>query len=359
MARRVLGLTERIFDVASRAGCKLGLSLPTLASLLTRLPLAGAVGGSAVGRAPEVCCLEFNIGSSMSRAPGVTRIVVGEGGGGAPASVGEIVKRKLFPDCPDFVFNVSFSCGRASRSGLGVYADPRSIWFNVFFGYYEIIAPKSSWARPFGYEVEKGKAQVCFDDIVRLGKADWNYFSNYIYGVPLSDIEPYDQINMDEVGCIQHGRDRVGGGERYWDIVELDGVEVVSAYVSGRDGKRLQSPSRVLSPLWRLAFGSSAASPTHQDSFIPTRMRARLNISYLEDEDSRLGKVYRTLIFGGTTNSGYPDKAANEFLLKLQMQALHEIIGRYYHHLGFASGDTGVPDYSNHTIGSDNAGSTA
>jgi hypothetical protein len=277
----------------------------------------------------------------MSRAATVTRIVIDERAK-APGRVGALVKRKFFDDYPPFIFNVCFSCGAAGRRSAGTYCDPHSIWFNVFLGYYEIVAPKSLWSRPFGYDTAGGQAAVRFEDVVRIGKADWNYFSNYLYGVPERLIEPYNRVRMDKVRCLDLGRERipaaVGGGEagRYWDVVEVDGVEVVSAYVSGRDGNKLESPS-LLSPLWRLSFGRPNPRGDYPDSFIPTVMRARLYLSHGEGRHPRLGGVYRTVIFGGTVNTGYRDAEENERFLERQAEAARQVIGRYYPHLGFAS----------------------
>lgn len=330
LSRRALGAAERVIDGAAR---RAGRPAGGLARALTRLPLVGAVGGSVVGRAPLLDGGEFGAARSAARTPGVTRIVVDERGS-SPANVGALVKRKFFGNYPAFTFNVSFACGAADS-----YADPRSIWFNVFVGYYEIVAPKSLWGRPFGYELDAARARVRFEDITRLGKADWNYFSNYVYGVPARAVEPYDGVDMGAVECRRLGRERVGAEGRSWDVVELGGVEVVSAYVSGRDGRRLESPGPLYSPLWRLTFGRSRPRTEYPESFIPTRMRARLRMSYCEGRDPRLGEVYRTAIFGGTINEGYPDAARNELFLDRQTAALRHVIERHYAHLGFAAAE--------------------
>ncbi len=302
---------------------------------LTSLPLVGAVGGSPFAHGPVVEDADPVIGRSVSLGPTVVRIVVGDEGG-APANVGSLVKRKFFPERPGFLFNVCFSRG-PGRS----YGDPHSIWFNVFVGYYEIDVARRSWGRPFGYLSGRGVAPaIDFEDVVRIGKADWNYFSNYMYGVPARHIEPFDRVDLGAVRCAHLGRERICGGRteargHYWDSVELDHVEVVSAYLSDGDGEALESPSPLLSPLWRLSFGRPCPRLTHPRSFIPTDMRARLYMSYSECHHPALGESYRTHIFGGTVNNAYPDAEKNGRFLDLQMRALRRVIREHYPDLGF------------------------
>jgi len=313
-----------------------GLSRGLLAAL-TSLPLVGAVGGSPFARSPVVEDRDPEIGQSVSPLPTIVRISVDDKEG-APADVGSLVKKKFFAESPGFIFNVCFSRGPGNS-----YCDPQSIWFNVFSGYYEIDVSCKAWGRPFGYLLGEGCAPtVHFDDVIRIGKADWNYFSNYMYGVPARNIESIDRVGLGRERYAYLGREWIEGGEgrgagrgRYWDQVELDHVEVISAYLSGRDDQVLESPSPVLSPLWRLSFGRPHPRPAYTQSFIPTEMRARLYMSYSQDYHPALGETYRTLIFGGTANNAYPDKAKNERFLDLQMRAVRHVIGKHYSDLGF------------------------
>ena len=130
----------------------------------------------------------------------------------APARVGRLVHDALFPDEPDFSFNVEFARGDGDA-----YTDPTSIWFNAFMGYYEIKVPKETWHRPFGYRFEAGGTRIAPDDLLRIGRADWNYFSAYLYGVPFSVVD----ASARQGGMLYHlGRTE---GLRSWDLVELDG----------------------------------------------------------------------------------------------------------------------------------------
>ena len=72
----------------------------------------------------------------------------------APAGVGQLVDSTFFKDSPKLVFNVAFSCADSNPFKPGAYGDPHSIWFNVFFGYYEIDVAQKAWGRPFGYEAD-------------------------------------------------------------------------------------------------------------------------------------------------------------------------------------------------------------
>ncbi len=199
------------------------------------LPELGAVDGHVFAAGVQID--DPRIGASVS-PPVVVRIEVDENGKPEPAGVGALVKRKFFADRQPFLFNVMFACGRPEPGGAGSYTDPRSIWFNVFVGYYEIDVSKALWKRPFAYDLD-GK-QVEMDDMIRLGKADWNYFSNYVYGVPEGAITPHDALAPARGRSL--GKERIG--HRMWDLIEIEGAEMVSAYVSGQDGQRLADPAR-------------------------------------------------------------------------------------------------------------------
>jgi hypothetical protein len=254
----------------------------------------------------------------------------------SPGGVGRLVKRHFFPTEGKLVFNVAFSCGKPTLC-RGRYADPASIWFNVFFGYYQIDVPRSTWTRPFGYEpAVDGRATLRPLDILKIGKADWNYFSNYMYGVPEAAIVPYNGIDASKVKVEQHARVRIG--KSYWDHLSLDGVEVVSAYVSERDGQKLVMTDHVWTPIWRSLFGPSEPSDAYPKSFIPTHMRAEIYLSWVERHDRDLReRAYSTLIFGATVNADYPDQAENEAFMQAQLAAVRRVIEKSYATSGFAA----------------------
>jgi hypothetical protein len=315
---------------ASRVGLHAVVAAALLAGCVTRVPAVGEIDNRIFVNQVKVDDPRFGESGSP---PSVLEILVDDRGH-SPGGVGRLVKRQFFPDEGKLIFNVAFACGKPTLC-RGRYADPTSIWFNVFFGYYQIDVPRSEWARPFGYEpVASGRANLRAHDILRIGKADWNYFSNYMYGVPESAILPYNRVDPSAVKIVIHPRARIG--RSYWDHLSLDGVEVVSAYVSGQDGQKLVTADRVWTPIWRSLFGPSEPSEAHPKSFIPTHMRAEIYMSFVARYDRDLREqAYSTLIFGATVNADYADAAENEAFLQAQLAAVREVIEKSYATSGF------------------------
>ncbi|HSA14085.1 MAG TPA: hypothetical protein P5346_05010 [Spirochaetota bacterium] len=266
-----------------------------------------------------------------------------------PENVGRIVKKKLFSSDDyagkDFIFNVCFSCGKSGLLTKGVYTDPKSHWFNVFFGYYEIDVPKNTWQRPFGYDIDRGKSSVNFSDLARIGTADWNYFSNYLYGVPNGAIEGCS--DPDDPGIIKRTIGRVEIRKRSWDHVEVDNFRVVSAYTAPGEEHSLEERS-VFTPMWRLSYGRPHPRKGFGDSFFPCRMKAHFYMAYDSKFDDDLKEeAYRTFIFGGTVNhdAAIDDKkfkgrfrdrdSFNDAFLEEQMKAARTVIEKNFAHLGF------------------------
>jgi hypothetical protein len=311
---------------------------------ILRITMVGDVKGKVFVQAADFDRPPFG----KSRAfPTVLEIVVDDDRSRPPADVGRLAKRALFPDDPRFLFNVVFSCGDPGPFEKGLYTDPSSIWFNVFFGYYELDAPCALWGRPLGYRSSAPDAQVEFADIVRIGKADWNYFSNRVYGVPLETIRPHDAFDMATIRHRHLGRKRIG--QSWWDHVTLDGVEVVSAYTAPGEQGRLERPAWAWTPAWRLAFGSPCPRAEATESFFPTKMRTELYMSFRKATDRAdvkgKGEVWRTLIFGGTVRNDYraPGRSADESraeadaFLAVQLETLREVMVEDYAQDGFAT----------------------
>src|SRR6185503_6269632 len=84
--------------------------------------------------------------------------------------------------------------------------------------------PCDQWKRPFGYELD---GTIVADDLARLGEADWNYFSNFMYGVPLDAITPVDKP---ESTLRQLPPKHIAN--RRWDHLEVSGMKVASSYVA-------------------------------------------------------------------------------------------------------------------------------
>jgi hypothetical protein len=284
-------------------------------------PTLGAVGGEVLAHPPAVDA--GGAGASQSIVPTITRIPVSaQPRIGTP--VGSMVKAALFADVPDFDFNVCFAVGPFRPFRAGAYGNPTSPWFNVFVGYYQIDCPRPAWTRPFGYTGASPGAAVAFNDILQIGKADWNYFSNWMYGVPLSAITPYDQPDP---GVVCTVLDRVTIGQRRWDQVDVDGLTAVSAYQAQHS--TLLADNTVLTPLWRVTYGEPESVPGFDASFIGTQLHARLYMAWSEDAAG-----FHTYLFGGTVNKSF-DSAGNPQFLAAQMAACEAVIADHYPTLGF------------------------
>jgi hypothetical protein len=315
-------------NVFKRLWRRLGLDV-----VIRKAPLVGEVKNAIFVHGADFEDPVFGASRAM---PTVLEIVVDDDEERRPANVGALVKKALFPHEHRFIFNVAFSCGDPGLFGRGLYTDPQSIWFNVFFGYYQLDVPRPQWERPFGYRLDEGHPRIQFDDVVRIGKADWNYFSSRVYGVPLDAIRPLDRFDMGKIAHQHLGRVRIG--ESWWDHVTLDGVEVVSAYTAPGEVHRLEDSDPLLSPIWRALFGRPHPRPGPTPSFVPTVMRAELYMAYEEGKDLDLGsRAWKTLIFGGTVRSDHPDRAEADRFLALQLAALRKVMAHAYARAGFAT----------------------
>lgn len=307
-----------------------------------RLPLVGDIDGRF--RAPGARIDDPRFGRSEG-LPFVLEVAV-DGERSAPAGVGREVDRVFFRDRGKLLFNVSFACGRPQ--GLlrrGLYGDPRSHWFNVFFGCYQIDVPKRVWGRPFGYE-EDGRT-IHRDDVLRIGKSDWNYFSNWMYGVPDAAIAPTDSLDDAGLRVTQRPRRAVNG--RAWDELVIENATVASAYDPGRAGGPQLVDRGLWSALWRASFGRPLRrAVVDEPAFFPVPMTAQLYMSFREaTEDNDLGEpAYQTFFFGGTINQWYADhvadeaeraqrRAFNEGFLRAQMTAVERVMRDDFGDLGF------------------------
>jgi hypothetical protein len=252
------------------------------------------------------------------------RIRVDPAATGFPAGIGSIVHRALFSSCPPFTFKVTFACANPGIMGRSQYANPASIWYNVFFGCYEIEVSKAAWGRPFGYHLVSGVLQVRHEDIVRIGKADWNHFSNQLYGVPADAIAPHDVVNMSQVRPPPVVRMRVGS--RGWDLIDLPGLQVVGPIRANGDTRDFSDMVALVGAAWRFVFGRYDTRVDAPTSFAGTSMWVRLYSSYREEVKPGGEAVYKTHMFGGTIHEGYRDVAENDRFLNLQMRAVEQIM---------------------------------
>jgi hypothetical protein len=306
-----------------------------LEKALEGLPLVGDVDGRRLLPPAQVKDATFGDSAGVPFALEIDVDDVRE----APADVGQKVDQVFFPNAPRLLFNVCFSCG-APKGVLreGTYGDPTSPWFNVFFGYYQIDVIASEWGRPFGY-LDAASGAVNTDDVLRIGKADWNYFSNWMYGVPEVAIAPNNTLTgaRVEVGP----RERIG--QRQWDVLNISQARMVSAYVSGKATDPKLEERGPYSFLWRMAFGCPKPRPEYPElsSFFPVDMTATLFMSFREvKNDPYTGKdVFQTFLFGGTVNewwqATFGKVGDNRRLLGLQLDAVKRVIVDAYPDLGF------------------------
>ncbi len=239
--------------------------------------------------------------------------------------VGQLVKQRMFPaPYQPFVFNAVACVGEFTEDGPQRYGNPRSPWFNVFLGYYQIDCDRSVWDRPFGFE-----APACIhsvpriEDLLRLGKADWNYFSNWDYGVPETVLAPYDRVVVRPADYDDRGLEEIGG--RSWRQVHLLGVEVASSYVSDAEGALGLADNTIVAGMLHESFGYPQSDPRYPNSFIPKRLDAAMFMAYFEDDEG-----FHTLIFGGTAHTG-----ADRALLDAEVAAVRAVIAGHYAERGF------------------------
>ena len=288
-------------------------------------PTLGEVAGSATSHPPIVQSAQF--GNSVADSSTVTRIFVDDHTR-LITNVGQMVKRSLFANHGDMAINIVACVGPHDSAGVGAYANPNSIWFNVFLGYYQIDAPKAQWSRPFGYQSANGFAsQVDFDDLLRLGKSDWNFFSNWLYGTPLEFVMPYVGIDTGALRATQSPAGQIGSS--LWHHVSMTNWEVVTGYESNAPGAAQLVDNSALSPSWRSAFGLPNPQPNWPESFIGQQLWTQSCMAYYEDD-----QAYHTLIFGGSgPGDGDPNLAAQ--FLQVQLAAVQAVIAQSYPTLGF------------------------
>ncbi|MBW2278364.1 MAG: hypothetical protein JRF63_12795 [Deltaproteobacteria bacterium] len=244
-----------------------------------------------------------------------------------PLGVGSLVNKLFFATDPEIVFNVCFSCHRPDRDKLSEYADPRSHWFNVFFGFYEIDVPCDEWERPFGFKTKDERdLQIEFNDLKRIGKSDWNYFSNYLYGVPRQIAHEHDDLDDSEVETSVADDPVDVDGKRFLEC-EVDGLEVVSGYTAP-DAKLLNNVW-FFSKIWRDKFGTCGPKAGFDESFFGVRMKMRFLIRWKREFDNDLNcDAYKTFIYGATINKSYHDTEFNERFLDAQMEAVKKAVFR-------------------------------
>ncbi|SDU84614.1 hypothetical protein SAMN04488544_0865 [Microlunatus sagamiharensis] len=301
------------------------------------VPLAGSVAGRTW--ATPVLPRRGPFGPTMS-SPTVLEITIDPTCGVTEPQELAPVAQQVFKGRPRFVVNVGFSCGRSRGMAPGPYTDPRSRWFNLFAGCYQIDVPRSAWTHPFGYRRSGTGFSIWPEDVARLGQADWNYFSNYMYGVPLDAIR---RLGAAPVALRHEGRTQVGA--RWWDRLSGSGIEVSSAFVSTADGQSLEPDRTFLQELWRASFGQPSSSAEPASSFFRTPISTELLVCFDEAYDARRLKtdVYRTFVFGGSVNDWWAAQqpegghGENQRFLGYQLDQVRQVLAEDFADLGFDS----------------------
>ncbi len=252
--------------------------------------------------------------------------------------VGKLVRKRYFDF--DFIFNVCFSCAKPKIFDIDEYADPYSIWFNVFFGYYQIDIPFNNRRYPFGFNEDMTINPI---EILKIGKSDWNFFSNYLYGVPLKVIEGNNEvvdISQKEINSSMVETEIIHGVEFYKITVNF--FKVISAYEANDD---MELTNNFNNFVWQTLFGYPVSRNEFDKSFITTNMKSVMYVYHKDmsnDPDLPKGeKQHSTFIFGGVINLDYPQnalknpdntktreelEAENERFLELQLKEIKKII---------------------------------
>jgi hypothetical protein len=323
-----LGELGYVFDIDADTGevsAAFTIGHQTFRWVLARFdPTIGAVAGRAGVEPPILSTGQPDVESALC-TPTVLRLHVADEHRWL-AGAGRLVKQQLFADHEPFVFNVVASV--VDVNGVRRYADPSSDWFNVFFGYYQIDCAKQLWSRPFAYDqAAKSCSTPQIDEILRLGVADWNWFSNWLYGVPTNVLTPYSNITAGSVtSSVQPWTTTAG---KTFHHVTLSGASTASSYEAADPGALKLANNTPIGGVWRDAFGHSVPNPNVTQSFGGTVVDARLDMAYWEDDTE-----YHTVMFGGTLQSNLVGTRTPD-LLDCQVLATRKVIEDHYPTLGF------------------------
>jgi hypothetical protein len=286
-------------------------------------PTGGLVDGSPAVHLPVI---PERWGPSGASGGSITRFHVRDGVR-IVTDVGSTVRTELFGHVPPFTVNVVAGCGHPTTpGGPGVYGDPESRWFNAFFGVYQVdCAIADGWTRPFGYASDDGVAsELHADDLLRLGIADWNWFSNFLYGVPRDVCIEYGTVTP---GVVVDPVTTAVVGSTTWHRVGLTGVVVASCYQSDAPGSRQLADNSIITPHVRQSFGLPCPRPGYPTSFVPTTLHSVATMTYWRDDAG-----FHTLTLGGTCRTD----SEPEFLAD-QRTAAEAVIAASYPDRGFAN----------------------
>lgn len=286
-------------------------------------PSVGQVAGSTAVHPPMIDDARW--GRSLPCSPAVLRFFVDDVGRSL-AAAGQRAKRALFADHPPFVFNTVACVGCDPGDDVRRYNDPQSPWFNVFFGYYQIDCAKDLWERPFAYRSAAGRESVVLvDDLIRVGMADWIWFSNWMYGLPADIAVSYSSGGARRATVSDQEVHRIGQGT--WHRVRLEDVDVATCEEGAGPGARRLADNTPLAAMWRRSFGPPRRRAQRRPSFGPVTLEAVCDLCYWEDD-----KAFHTVVFGATARAG-----TDPTFLQTQLAALQAVRENSYPSLGFPS----------------------
>lgn len=281
--------------------------------------------GTLAGRAwwPPLALPDPELGH-LTSLPVPTRFHLGPGGTGFPRGIGARAHAAHFAEAPPLVVKVQFACAGADLLRRGPYADPRSPWHNVFFGAYEVRVDAEAWGRPFAFDAAEATASPRGEDVVRLGKADWNDLSNGLYGVPRAVAAPHDPLG----DARWWEEEPLAIGACRWRTVSFTGATAVSAWRNPRDGGAFDRDLGAIGVLWRLVFGHPPADvDTDRPSFAPALHGGRFWLRWLPCRSRLTGRpCYRTLVAGAVVREDHPDEALRGRILAAQGRALRPFL---------------------------------
>ncbi len=304
--------------------------------LLAKIDMVGEINGHLKGKPVYINSDEF--GESTDYSTILEIDINKEEKNHFMNDVGRLVRDIYFNF--DFIFNVCFSCAKPKIFKADEYADPYSIWFNVFFGYYQIDIPFKNRSYPFGFNEDMS---VNPEEILKIGKSDWNFFSNYLYGVPQDSIIDNSEvidITDEEINGSSVETEIIKGVEFY--KVTVNSFKVISAY-EANEGEKLTDGFNNF--VWQTLFGYPVSREEFNTSFITTNMKSVMYVYHKDmgnDPDLPKGeKQHSTFIFGGVINLDYPENALknpentrtpeeleteNNKFLELQLAEIRKII---------------------------------
>lgn len=219
-------------------------------------------------------------------------------------NIGYMLKKYMFEEYPSFMCSEYLTCSKKNN-----YSNPLSNWYNVVYGFYEINAPCSGWARPYGFTTD---FKIIPSEIIKVISSNTNIVINYIYGVPFwKCVEACSMQGKEKVTIVN---EKVSIGEYNYIEIMIEDMNLITCYTT--DKKLLSLPYNSLSKLWREIFGTVEYIKGFETDFPIIRMKGKFYVRYEHTFDRRLRTfVFKTWIYGGIVNMDTPNiMFHNEFL---------------------------------------------